>query len=88
MAFKASAFDPDKDETIKSWTSEETGLQVSIARYDGGEAKIQIGPRVYVKKDGSTSQRKAGRLTLEDLEWFYTVIDEIKEELAALVPPR
>ncbi len=88
MAFKNSAYDPDKDKILKSWTSEEAGLVVAIASYDGGEPKLQIGPRVYVKKDGSSSQRKAGRLTLEDLEWFYGVIDEVREELAALVPPR
>ena len=39
-------YDPDKDEVLKQWHCEETGLMVSIQRYDGGEAKVQIGPRI------------------------------------------
>lgn len=81
------AFDPDKDKVLKSWRCEETGLVVSINQYAEGEAKVQIGPRVAIKKDGTEVQRKAGRMTLEDLTWFYTVIDEIKDELALMVKP-
>ena len=81
-------YDPDKDVKIKQWRCEQTGLVISIQRYDGGEAKLQIGPRILMKKDGSQrAPAKAGRLTVEDLMWFYDIIDEVKEELSALVGP-
>ena len=80
-------FDPDKDKIIKLWKSEDTGLVVSINRYNEGEAKVQIGPRIFVKKDGSESQRRAGRLSMEDVLWLYDIIDEVKDELAELAAP-
>ena len=82
-------YDPDKDEMLKRWHCEQTGLTVSIQRYDGGEAKVQIGPRILMKKDGTQrAPAKAGRLTIEDVMWFYEIIDEIKEELSRLVGPQ
>ena len=81
------AFDPNKDKVLKKWTCEETGLIVSINQYGEGEAKLQIGPRVFTKKDGGESQRKAGRLSVEDLMWFYDIIDEVKDELIGLTSP-
>ena len=81
------AFDPEKDKILKKWNCEETGLVVSINQYDEGEPKLQIGPRVFKKRDGGESQRKAGRLSIEDLIWFYEIIDEVKEELAILARP-
>jgi len=42
---------------------------------------------MFMKKDGTESQRKAGRLTIEDLIWFYEVIDEIKDVLSKLASP-
>ncbi|MGE0085529.1 MAG: hypothetical protein AB7S75_14045 [Desulfococcaceae bacterium] len=80
-------FDPSMDKVLKKWQCEETGLLVTINQYGNGEPKVQIGPRVVVKKDGGESQRKAGRLTMEDLLWFYDIIDEVKEELASLSSP-
>jgi hypothetical protein len=80
-------YDPDKDKVLKRWQSEETGLVVSINQYGEGEPKVQIGPRMVMKKDGTESQRKAGRLTIEDLMWFYEIIDEVKEELSDRVGP-
>lgn len=81
------AFDPEKDKVLKKWQCEETGLVVSINRYADGEAKLQIGPRIIIKRDGSETQRKAGRLSIEDLMWFYEIIDEVKDELASLAKP-
>ncbi|VEN73706.1 conserved hypothetical protein [Candidatus Desulfarcum epimagneticum] len=80
-------FDPEKDKILKKWTSEETGLVVSINRYGEGEPKVQIGPRVFVKKDGGTSHRKAGRMTMEDLLWLYDIIDEIKDDMSEFAAP-
>ncbi|MDP2861999.1 MAG: hypothetical protein Q8N95_04315 [Desulfobacterales bacterium] len=81
-------FDPEMDKILKQWKCEETGLVISINRYGDGEPKLQIGPRVFMKKDGNESQRKAGRLTIEDLMWFYDIIDEVKDELSKLAGPR
>ena len=81
-------YDASKDKVLKAWESEETGLVVSINQYETAEPKLQIGPRMYTKKDGSKSQGKAGRLTLEDVLWLYEIIDEVKTELSDLVPPR
>jgi hypothetical protein len=81
-------FEPEKDKIIKKWVSEKTGLQVSINRYDEGEAKVQIGPRIFKRKDGSEVQRKAGRLTIEDIGWLYDIFEALKNELEDLVGPR
>ena len=80
-------FDPAKDKILMQWKCDETGLVVSINRYGDGEAKLQIGPRIFTKKDGGETQRKAGRLTIEDLMWFYEIIDEVKDELASFTKP-
>jgi len=82
------AYDPEKDKVLKKWKCEETGLIVSINRYGSSEAKLQIGPRILLKKDGSErAPAKAGRLTIEDLMWFYDIIDEVKDELSGLAKP-
>jgi hypothetical protein len=81
------AFDPTKDKVLKQWKCDQTGLVISINRYDNGEAKIQIGPRIFIKKNGGESQRRAGRLTMEDITWLYDMIDEIKDELSKHVTP-
>ena len=82
------AFDPEKDKVLKKWKSEETGLVVSINQYDKALPKVQIGPRILKKQDGSDrAPVKAGRLTVEDLLWFYDIIDEVKDELMRLARP-
>lgn len=81
-------YDPDKDRVLNQWKNEETGLVVSINRYGEAEPKVQIGPRILKKKDGSDrAPVKAGRLSMEDLLWLYEIIDEIKEEMANKVSP-
>lgn len=83
-----AGYDPDKDKMLKQWKCEETGLMVSINQYGEGEPKLQIGPRILMKKDGTERRpAKAGRLTIEDVDWLFGVIDEIKEEMADLVDP-
>ena len=80
-------FDPEMDKVLKQWKCEETGLLVTINQYGKGEPKVQIGPRMFLKKDGTESQRKAGRLTMEDVLWIYDIIDELKDDLAKLAGP-
>ena len=82
------AYDPEKDKMLKKWKCDETGLVVSINQYGDSEPKVQIGPRILLKKDGTErAPAKAGRLTIEDLMWLYDVIDEIKDELSKLASP-
>ncbi|MBF0235705.1 MAG: hypothetical protein HQK62_13225 [Desulfamplus sp.] len=84
----AGGFDPEKDKLLKEWKCEETGLIISIHQYGDGEPKVQIGPRLLKKKDGTDrAPSKAGRLTIEDIMWFYDIIDEVKDELSDLVGP-
>ncbi len=81
-------YDPEMDKVLKKWKCEETGLVVSINQYGEGEPKVQIGPRILLKKDGTErAPVKAGRLTIEDLLWFYDIIDEIKDELTKTATP-
>jgi hypothetical protein len=81
-------FDPDQDKKLKEWKSEETGLIVSINQYGNAQPKVQIGPRMLKKKDGTDrAPSKAGRLNLEDMEFLYGIIDEVKEELESRIKP-
>lgn len=83
-----AGYDPEKDKVIRQWKNEETGLLVSINQYAEGEPKVQIGPRILKKKDGTDrAPAKAGRLSMEDLLWIYDIIDEVKDELAEQVNP-
>ncbi len=82
------AFDPEKDKILKTWKCEDTGLVVSINQYGEAQPKVQIGPRILKKKDGGDrAPAKAGRLSIEDLMWFYDIIDEVKDELLRLAKP-
>jgi hypothetical protein len=81
-------YDPDMDKMLKKWQCEETGLMVSINQYGNGEPKVQIGPRILLKKDGSErAPVRAGRLTIEDLMFLYDIIDELKDEMVKLTKP-
>jgi len=81
-------FDPEKDKILHQWKSAETGLVLSINSYNNGTPKLQIGPRILKKQDGSDrAPVRAGRLSMEDVLFLYETIDDIKETLAELVPP-
>ena len=83
------AYEPEKDKVLKKWKSENTGLVLSINQYGDGEAKLQIGPRILKKKDGTDGAPvKAGRLSIEDVMWLYDLLDEIKDDLARLATPQ
>jgi hypothetical protein len=82
------AYDPEMEKVLKKWKCDETGLIVTINQYGNGEPKVQIGPRILLKKDGSErAPVKAGRLTIEDLMWLYDNIDEVKDEMTRLARP-
>ncbi len=81
-------FDPEKDKVLHQWKSEETGLVLTINSYNDGAPKLQIGPRILKKKDGSDrAPVRAGRLSMEDVDYLFDIIDDIKERLTDLVPP-
>jgi hypothetical protein len=81
-------YDPEKDKVLKKWKCEPTGLVVSINQYGDGGAKVQIGPRILMKKDGTEGAPvKAGRLSMEDFLWLYELMDEIRDELTRLNRP-
>jgi hypothetical protein len=83
-----AGYDPELDKKLKEWKNEETGLLLSIHQYGEGEPKLQIGPRILKKKDGTDrAPSKAGRLTIEDVMWIYDIIDEVKDEFSDLVGP-
>jgi len=77
------AYDSSKDQVLDVWENEETGLNISICRYGEGEAKLQIGPRSYTKKDGTKRTAKAGRLSIDDVLWLSEVIEEVKDKMNA-----
>ena len=82
-------YDPEMDKVLKKWKCEQTGLVVTINQYGDGEPKVQISPRILLKQDGTErAPVKAGRLTIEDVMWFYDNIDEIKDELTKIAKPR
>ena len=82
-------YDPEMDKTLKQWKCAETGLMVSINQYGTGEPKVQIGPRILKKIDGTDrAPAKAGRLTVEDVLWLYDIIDEIRDEMSRLAGPQ
>ena len=77
------AYDPSKDKVLETWENEATGLTVSINQYGDGEPKLQIGPRSYPKRDGTTTTTKAGRLAIDDVLWLGEVLEEVKEKMNA-----
>jgi len=75
------AYDATKDEILDKWENEKTGLTVSINKYGDGEPKLQIGPRIHTRRDGSQSTRKPGRLGIDEVVWLNEVIEEIIEKM-------
>jgi hypothetical protein len=69
------AFDAAKDVTLREWTIGDKGLHVRVARYNGGEAKFQIGPRMSTK-EGVDHYEKAGRLSAKELADLEAIIPE------------
>ena len=83
-----AGFDSSKDKILKKWHNENTGLCLSINQYDNGEPKLQIGPRIFKKKDGSDrAPVRAGRLSVKDLDWLYEKIDEIRDDITQYIEP-
>lgn len=73
-------FDRSKDVCLFERTigSDEKTLKVCVMSYNGGEKKLQIGPRTYVKRDGSTGYAKAGRMTFNEVKEIGDMMPEIE----------
>jgi hypothetical protein len=69
------AFDTSKDKVIKSWSF--NGLEISVRCYNGGEKKVQIGPRTFERRDGSVGHRKAGRLSSDEFDFMAGISGDI-----------
>lgn len=41
-------------------------LMISINSYNGGDAKLKIGPRIYLKRNGEPGFSKVGRLSITE----------------------
>ncbi|MDY6880276.1 MAG: hypothetical protein V2J25_08845 [Desulfatiglans sp.] len=74
-------YDPTMDKVLATWENNDTGLSISIHQYGEGEPKLQIGPRIYTKKDGTKSNTKAGRLPIDDILWLSEVIEDVKDRM-------
>ena len=78
MAFNSAL---DKTHYEASIEGENDMLMVSVHSYNGGEKKVQIGGRVYEKKNGTNGFRKAGRLTVAEFKELVGMAPAILESL-------
>jgi len=73
-------FNKDLDKTL--WSTDikdgDDILRVSINCYNEGTRKLQIGPRVVIKQDGSESYRKAGRMSVFETSQLFSLTEEIE----------
>ena len=76
-------FDKTKDKELMS-KELESGLRISVFSYNGGEAKLQIGPRVFDKRDGSKGYGKAGRMSLKEAVALAGLMPRISEVMNGL----
>ena len=79
------AFNKSLDKELRGWVigdPEDKHLRVSIMQYNGGELKLQIGPRVYTRRDGKEGFGKAGRLTFNEVKALTDITPEIEGIMA------
>jgi len=77
------AYNKNLDKAV--WEADIVGvndtLKIAVMAYNGGERKLQIGPRVYEKKNGDNGFRKAGRMTTTEVAEFVTLLPDINTAL-------
>ena len=82
------AFNKSLDKEVRGWVigdPEDKHLRVSVMQYNGGELKLQIGPRVYLRRDGKEGFGKAGRLTFNEVKALTDITPEIEGVMAGAV---
>ncbi len=83
-----AGFDPALDQELYS---EETELnnfnfKVSVMSYNDGQPKMQIS-RKRKLQSGETSFAKLGRLTLEEIDCIFPLIEKVKKHMEDNKPP-
>jgi len=75
-----AGFDRSKDVCVyeRSIGGDESSLRVCVMSYNGGEKKLQIGPRTYIKRNGTTGYGKAGRMSLNEVKAITDLMPEIE----------
>jgi len=75
-----AGFDRSKDVCVfeRSIDDGKGSLKVCVMSYNGGEKKLQIGPRTYIKRNGTTGYGKAGRMTLHEVKSITDLMPEIE----------
>jgi hypothetical protein len=84
------AYNEDLDKVLFDGNIESedgTVLKVSVYSYNGGDPKLQIGPREYTKKNGDKGYRKAGRMTAGELEKLVDMLPDLQIHLGAETLP-
>jgi len=79
------AFNKALDKEVRGWVignPEDRHLRVSVMQYNGGEMKLQIGPRVYFRANGAEGFAKAGRLTLDEIKALTDIMPEVEGVMA------
>lgn len=79
------AFNKALDREVRGWVigdPEDRHLRVSVMAYNGGEMKLQIGPRVYFRANGAEGFAKAGRLTLDEIKALTDIMPEVEGVMA------
>jgi len=73
-------YDQERDKLIKLFElkKDKGSLLCSIFSYDGGKAKIGF-TRSFEKKDGTIGYSQSGRMTLEEIQFLKSNLDEIIE---------
>lgn len=82
------AYNKGLDREVRGWVigdPDDKHLRVSVMSYNGGEMKLQIGPRAYLRRDGKEGFAKAGRLTLDEVKALTDITPEIEGVLAGAV---
>ena len=79
------AYEKEKDVELASWLMNEEGsndnLRASVHQYDGGVKKLQIGPRMFTRRDGELRYGKLGRMTREEVEWVQSILPQALSQM-------
>jgi len=70
--------------TMEVFADDKTAVSISVHSYNGGEQKVQIS-REYIKRDGTRSFRKLGRLTLVEAASVSAAMSDVISEASVAV---
>lgn len=85
MAKERTKFDESKDVTLGSW--QYGSLTVSVKAYDGGQPKLQLGPRTFKDEEtGEEKFKKCGRLGAKEVSWLINTVMKEAGEYLGLEP--